>query len=233
MKSRSISTSALGRTVVSHLARRLAMAALAIVAGGHAIALMTSERLEAQPVVAPAAAPPSPIAFDVPQPIRVIGLKKDTSAAARYAAMEAADIARSDFKDYFGSRRLAPGEYVWRHNPSDRAALHIVVSIEDQRAYVYEGPILIAATTVSTGRSGHRTPAGIFPITEKHELRLSNLYNEAPMPFMQRLTNDGIALHAGHIPGVPASHGCIRLPPEFARRLFSATTAGTPVLISA
>jgi L,D-transpeptidase-like protein len=174
----------------------------------------------------------SRLVFSVAGPVRSANAQRDMSPAGRYAAAEAVEIARSDFHDYFGSRRLAPGEFVWRADPSERSALHIVVSISDQRAYVYEGPILLAATTVSTGRKGHSTPVGIFPIIEKYELRLSNLYDDAPMPYMQRLTMDGIALHAGYIPGVPASHGCIRLPMAFARKLFSLTTSGTPVLIA-
>ena len=92
-----------------------------------------------------------------------------------------------------------------------------MVSIPQQRAYVYRGGTLIGVTTVSTGRPGHDTPTGRFEILEKRREHFSNLYNNAPMPFMQRLTWDGIALHAGQIPGRPASHGCVRLPLEFAR----------------
>lgn len=170
--------------------------------------------------------------FKLPTHIPASDLKRDTSAVGRYAAMQAADTARSDFQDYFGSRHLTPGEFSWRTEPTDRASIHLVVIISEQRAFVYEGPILVAATTVSTGRAGHSTPTGVFPITEKHELKLSNLYDNAPMPYMQRLTNDGIALHAGHIPGIPASHGCVRLPLAFAKKLFSLTREGTPVLIA-
>jgi lipoprotein-anchoring transpeptidase ErfK/SrfK len=126
---------------------------------------------------------------------------------------------------------LDPGEFVWQPERSPTGAVEIVVSIPRQVAYVYRGGELIGVTTVSTGRRGHSTPTGSFPILQKRREHYSNLYNNAPMPFMQRLTWDGIALHAGHIPGRPASHGCVRLPLEFARLLFSATSVGTTVHI--
>ena len=101
-----------------------------------------------------------------------------------------------------------------------------MVSIPLQRAYVYRGGALIGVTTVSTGKPGHRTPTGKFDILQKRAKHFSNLYNNAPMPFMQRLTWGGIALHAGQIPGRPASHGCVRLPLDFARNLFGVTSDG-------
>jgi len=112
-----------------------------------------------------------------------------------------------------------------------RGPVEVVVSIPQQRAYVYRSGILIGYTTVSTGRPGHRTPTGRFEILEKRREHYSNLYNNAPMPFMQRLTWGGIALHAGHIPGTPASHGCVRLPLEFSRLLFGVTQVGATVHI--
>ena len=128
---------------------------------------------------------------------------------------------------------LDPGEFVWRPELAPTGEVEMVVSIPQQIAYVYRGGSLIGVTTVSTGRRGHTTPTGRFPILEKRREHYSNLYNNAPMPFMQRLTWDGIALHAGHIPGRPASHGCVRLPLEFARMLFSATRVGGTVHIIA
>ena len=124
---------------------------------------------------------------------------------------------------------LEPGEYVWAPERSPNGAVEIVVSIPLQRAFVYRGGILIGITTVSTGRTGHETPTGSFTILQKRRQHYSNLYNNAPMPFMQRLTWDGIALHAGQIPGRPASHGCVRLPLEFARLLFGVTETGGAV----
>jgi lipoprotein-anchoring transpeptidase ErfK/SrfK len=127
---------------------------------------------------------------------------------------------------------LAPGQFDWRPELASDGPVDIVVSIPLQRAYVYRAGTLIGVTTVSTGRPGHATPTGRFPILEKRREHYSNLYNNAPMPFMQRLTWDGVALHAGQIPGRPASHGCVRLPLAFARTLFSATQVGAVVHIT-
>lgn len=108
----------------------------------------------------------------------------------------------------------------------------VVVSLPMQRAYVYRGDTMIAAASVSTGKDGKDTPVGVFPILQKREIHRSNLYNSAPMPFMQRLTWDGVALHAGNNPGFPDSHGCIRLPTAFAKKLFSVTSVGTNVIVT-
>ena len=126
---------------------------------------------------------------------------------------------------------LEPGEFVWDPAAADRGDVEIVVSIPLQRLYVYRGGTLIGVSTVSTGRQGHETPVGTFNILQKRREHYSNLYNNAPMPFMQRLTWDGIALHAGRIPGRPASHGCVRLPLDFARQLFGVTRMGAAVHI--
>jgi lipoprotein-anchoring transpeptidase ErfK/SrfK len=110
--------------------------------------------------------------------------------------------------------------------------VRIVVSLSQQKAFVYKAGALLAASPVSTGRRGHETPTGTFPILEKQVHHRSNKYSNAPMPFMQRLTPYGIALHAGHVPGYPASHGCIRLPWGFAKRLYGLTGYGTTVTIT-
>jgi lipoprotein-anchoring transpeptidase ErfK/SrfK len=128
---------------------------------------------------------------------------------------------------------LDAGEFVWRPELATAGNVEIVVSIPQQRAYVYRANRLIGVTTVSTGRAGHRTPTGRFPIMEKHRTHFSSIYDNAPMPFMQRLTMGGIALHAGVIPGYAASHGCVRLPYEMARNLFGATRVRTVVHIVA
>jgi hypothetical protein len=127
---------------------------------------------------------------------------------------------------------LRPGEFVWQPERAPQGEVEIVVSIPLQRAYVYRGGTLIGVTTVSTGRQGHETPTGTFNILQKRREHYSNLYNNAPMPFMQRLTWGGVALHAGHIPGRPASHGCVRLPLDFARLLFGVTAVGASVHIT-
>ena len=129
------------------------------------------------------------------------------------------------------SSDLDPGEYVWRPELQTSGNVEVVVSIPQQRAYIYRANTLIGVTTVSTGMAGHRTPTGRYPIMEKRRTHFSNLYNNAPMPFMQRLTMGGIALHAGQIPGYPASHGCVRLPYEMARNIFSVTQVRSVVHI--
>ena len=127
---------------------------------------------------------------------------------------------------------LRPGQYIWQPARAREGEVEIVVSLPLQRAYVYRGGTLIGVSTVSTGREGYETPVGTFNILQKRREHYSNRYDNAPMPFMQRLTWDGIALHAGEIPGRPASHGCIRLPTAFARNLFAATELGAAVHIT-
>ncbi len=106
-----------------------------------------------------------------------------------------------------------------------------VVSIGQQNIKVYDRRGLVARSPISSGAKGHESPEGIFSIIEKNEEHYSNLYNDASMPFMQRLTWSGVALHAGHLPGYPASHGCIRLPYGFAERLFETTKLNTRVVV--
>lgn len=118
---------------------------------------------------------------------------------------------------------LKPGQFLWHPEFSPDGPVTIVVSLDEQRAYVYRNGISIGVSTVSTGKPGKDTPTGVFTILQKKVTHSSSLYNSAPMPYMQRLTWDGIAMHAGNLPGYPASHGCIRLPMDFARALFSVT----------
>jgi hypothetical protein len=110
--------------------------------------------------------------------------------------------------------------------------LKLIVSLSQQTIKVYRGNKLIDTSRVSTGQPGYDTPAGIFTILEKRRWHRSNIYSDAPMPFMQRLTWSGIALHQGHVPRYPASHGCIRLPQNFAHRLFSLTKRGVQVIVA-
>jgi lipoprotein-anchoring transpeptidase ErfK/SrfK len=107
----------------------------------------------------------------------------------------------------------------------------IVVSKASQRMQVYRNGQPWLTSPVSTGRRGHGTPSGVFPIMEKQQFHRSNIYSNAPMPFMQRLTRGGIALHAGHLPGYPASHGCIRLPYGVARALYGLTTRNSTTVV--
>ncbi len=128
---------------------------------------------------------------------------------------------------------LSPGAYRWTDDAATAdGPLYMVISIDRQMVHVYRGDRLIGEASVSTGMKGHGTPKREYEVLQKREWHRSNLYSNAPMPFMQRLTWDGIALHAGHNPGRPASHGCIRLPYAFARQLFAMTKIGTLVEVT-
>lgn len=129
-------------------------------------------------------------------------------------------------------RAMKPGEFLWAPDVAPAGPVMIIVSLPDQRAYVYRNGVPIGISTVSTGKEGHATPTGVFTILQKRVDHKSNLYNSAPMPYMQRLTWDGIALHAGNLPGYPASHGCIRLPKAFAQKLYAVTSLGLTVIIT-
>jgi hypothetical protein len=127
---------------------------------------------------------------------------------------------------------LKPGEFIWRPTLSPRGPVVVLVSLPHQLVYVFRNGLAIAVSTCSTGARGHRTPTGVFTILQKRKKHFSSTYNNAPMPNMQRLTWKGIALHAGHLPGYPASHGCIRLPVRFSELVFTVTQHGTPVIIA-
>jgi hypothetical protein len=113
-----------------------------------------------------------------------------------------------------------------------KGPLQIIISIADQRISLYDNGTLIARSSVSTGVQGHPTPLGVFSVISKQRWHRSNIYSAAPMPYMQRITWSGIALHAGILPGYPASHGCIRLTNDFAIRLWDLTKRGTRVIIA-
>ena len=130
-----------------------------------------------------------------------------------------------------------------RHTKSDLAKktqaqdaakgpLQIIISIADQRISLYDNGALIARSSVSTGVEDHPTPLGAFSVISKQKWHRSNIYSGAPMPYMQRITWSGIVLHAGDLPGYPASHGCIRLTKDFAIRLWHLTKRGTRVIIA-
>jgi lipoprotein-anchoring transpeptidase ErfK/SrfK len=129
---------------------------------------------------------------------------------------------------------LQAGEFAWLPAADARSdgPVTVLVSLGDQRAYVYRDGVRIAVSTVSTGKPGHDTPTGVFPIMGKERMHHSNKYDNAPMPWMQRLTRWGHALHAGNVRPTPASHGCIRLPAQFAKQLYSLTKRGDLVLIT-
>ena len=110
--------------------------------------------------------------------------------------------------------------------------LIIAVSIEQQKVRVYDANGLFAESPVSTGMKGHSTPMGVFSIIQKNKMHRSNIYSGAPMPYMQRITWSGVALHAGALPGYPASHGCIRMPMAFAVKMWNWTRMGARVIIT-
>lgn len=128
--------------------------------------------------------------------------------------------------------QLKKGQFLWIGDAVSSGPMVMVVSITEQRAYVYRNGVLIGVTTVSTGRPGHPTPTGVFTVLQKQKEHRSNLYHSAPMPYMERLTWGGVALHAGGLPGYRESHGCIHLPSEFARLLFDISPNGMTVVIS-
>jgi hypothetical protein len=135
-------------------------------------------------------------------------------------------------KGYEGAATLDQLEQKPKSQEVVKGPLQIIISIADQKISVYDDGALIARSSVSTGVQGHPTPLGVFSVIGKELWHRSNIYSAAPMPYMQRITWSGIALHAGALPGRPASHGCIRLAKDFAIRLWHLTKRGTRVIIA-
>jgi hypothetical protein len=127
---------------------------------------------------------------------------------------------------------LKPGQFLWTPELAPEGPVVMVVSLPEQRLSVYRNGVRIGVSTVSTGKRGFETGTGVFPILERQREHFSNLYDDAPMPFMLRLTWSGTALHAGRVPGYPASHGCIRLPAAFAEKLYDASRRGVIVVVA-
>jgi len=109
---------------------------------------------------------------------------------------------------------------------------HIVVSLTDQRLYAYHEKQLLAWSNISSGRPGRETPTGSYTVSEKDIDHHSSLYDNASMPYFMRLTDDGLGLHAGFLPGYPASHGCVRMPLGMAKELYDRVDPGTRVQIT-
>lgn len=128
-------------------------------------------------------------------------------------------------------KKLKPGEFIWAPQVAPAGPTLLIVNIITQRAVLYRNGLPIAVTTLSTGRPGYTTPTGVFTILQKEATHYSSLYDNAPMPYMQRLTWGGVALHGGTLPGYPASHGCIRLPHAFAKLLYGETHLGMTVMV--
>ncbi|HEX8838984.1 MAG TPA: L,D-transpeptidase family protein [Sphingomicrobium sp.] len=143
----------------------------------------------------------------------------------------AAPKAHKDLVARFNKVGLSPGQYVWATQVPAAGDTSIVVDLITQMTYVYRGDELIGASTMSSAKTGHITPYGFWTILEKRPFYRSKKYDNAPMPFMQRIDDYGIAFHGGVNPGYPASHGCMRLPMKFAEKLYGVTKVGTKVVI--
>ena len=143
----------------------------------------------------------------------------------------AAPTAHRDMVAEFGKVGLKPGEYVWASAIPADGDTRIVLDLLTQTGYVYRGDHLIGATSISSAKRGMITPYGFWSILEKRPFYRSKKYDNAPMPFMQRIDDYGIALHGGMNPGYPASHGCVRLPLKFAEKLYGLTKIGSKVII--
>jgi hypothetical protein len=176
-------------------------------------------------------------------------MRKQTPIIAFTAFMLSTGIAHAQFLFWpqysFWPGHYAPFKHKHHHRqtnsesaknarPEDppKGPLQIIISIADQRVSLFDNGALIARSSVSTGTQGHPTPLGVFSVISKQRWHRSNIYSAAPMPYMQRITWSGIALHAGVVPGHPASHGCIRLKNDFAIRLWHLTKRGTRVIIA-
>jgi lipoprotein-anchoring transpeptidase ErfK/SrfK len=166
-------------------------------------------------MIAQAPPPPSPISHDVPY--------QWTQGAAPQA--------HKDMVATFGKVGLKPGDFLWAANIPAQGDTKIVIDRLTQMAYVYRADKLVGATTVSTATKGRITPLGFWSVLEKRPFYRSKKYDNAPMPWMQRIDSYGIALHGGNNPGYPASHGCVRLPMKFAEKLFTLTKVGSKVII--
>jgi hypothetical protein len=130
------------------------------------------------------------------------------------------------------TQQLKNGEFTWAPQLAPEGPILVVVSLDEQRAYAYRNGVQIGASTISSGKKGHRTPTGVFHTFLKDADHHSSIYNNAAMPYTQKFTQGGVALHAGGIPGYPESHGCVHLPSEFARLLFGVSPKGMTVVIA-
>jgi hypothetical protein len=179
----------------------------------------------------PAAAPASALrvsfraSFGLGRTLIVAGLVATAQAAPAQPSLSSGTVMDA-------VERLRPGEYLWAPDVAPQGPMLLVVNLSTQRLVLYRNGLPIAISTVSSGKPGHVTPTGVFTILQRHVDHRSNIYANAPMPYMQRLTWQGVALHGGNLPGYPASHGCIRLPQEFARLLYGETRLGMTVVIT-
>jgi hypothetical protein len=168
--------------------------------------------------------------------MKAFGISGLAMAAAITVACPASglaqQVARADRPILAIAPTLKTGEFVWAPELSGDGPALAIVNLATQRLILFRNGVPIAASTISSGKDGYDTPTGVFTILQKAKEHYSRTYDNAPMPNMQRLTWKGIALHAGNLPGYPASHGCIRLPPKFSALLFGATNLGMTVVIT-
>ena len=142
-----------------------------------------------------------------------------------------AENSRKAMIETFHRAWLAPGDFVWAEQVPAEGDAKIIIDLLTQTAYAYRGDVLVGAASVSSAKTGMVTPLGFWKVLEKRKEYRSKKYNNASMPFMQRIDEYGIALHGGVNPGFPASHGCVRMPMKFAEKLFGLTKVGTEVII--
>ena len=142
-----------------------------------------------------------------------------------------AEKARKAMIDTFGRAWLTPGNFVWAETIPAEGDPKVIVDLLTQTAYAFKGDVLVGAAAISSAKTGKVTPLGFWKVLDKKKLGHSRKYDNAPMPFMQRIDEYGIALHGGVNPGYPASHGCVRMPMKFAEKLFGLTKLGTEVVI--
>ena len=206
----------------------LALALAAVPAFGTAIGAGLDPRPAEAPAPAYVAPAPQPMPADVVAAPALLQPEAAEPEAAEPTFVDAAPLVDEPSP----LATLEPGEFLWNPEVAPSGPVVVVVSLPEQRAHVYRNGLRIGVSTISSGKPGHETPTGTFPILQKRVEHYSNLYDNAPMPYMQRLTWDGVALHAGRIPGHPASHGCIRLPREFAELLYDVTRHGTTVVVA-
>ena len=164
-----------------------------------------------------------PKVVEAPRPAPVAQLPYEwTSGQAPKATLQA--------KAQFGTLALKPGEFRWAATIPDAPA-KVVIDRLQQLMFVYKGDALVGVSTISSGKKGKETPLGYWKVFRKQVKGFSRKYDNAPMPYMQMYDEMGIAFHGGALPGYPASQGCVRLPIEFAKKLYPLTKMGTEVVI--
>ncbi|SFF87043.1 Lipoprotein-anchoring transpeptidase ErfK/SrfK [Novosphingobium sp. CF614] len=168
---------------------------------------------------------------------RVAAAKTSTPAVAPTAAAPAPSTAAKD--EPFVIKRILPidgpikyGEWHWNDKDVPKGPIVITVDLDARVLSVFQGGYEVGATAVLLGTEDKPTPLGVFPITQKDRDHVSNIYTGAPMPYMQRLTDDGITLHGSKVELGYASHGCVGMPEAFAAKLFAVTHLGDKVYVT-